>query len=446
MEYEPKTIPYSKEAEESLLGAVMLNPESLFELRDKVAAKEFYFHKNQWIWESVVSVYNRDEPVDIVTVGEELRKRGKLEEVGGTFYITGLMNDVPSSLHANAYASRVREKATRRKLFEEAGMLANDALDESKEINEIVSTHSKAINEQSTVEDTGIQLVDMVSGTIDVIAERIEQRARGERIDIGFQTGIGYIDRNFHGLKKGWLVYLAGSANVGKTQLAIQVSKVLAKQAPGSYVALEGDKESTVYRMLEGMMRVDAVDIEFGKVDATALYATLGEFEGLDYEFFYQPRLSVSELRAYVAKQKAERNIGWMFVDYVSLLEVAGKDRNEKDENMSQELRRICGEFNILLIGLDSIVKSGASGILSIEDIAGRYSKQHDSDITFGYSDYRPIKGIAQDLDDFERERRCRLMGVLKDRHRKNKGKIFPLEMDSGYVNDLLETSNKPYV
>jgi len=175
-------------------------------------------------------------------------------------------------------------------------------------------------------------------------------------------------------------------------------------------------------------------------VESSAVIKAIEEFEELDYDFFYTPRLSVHELRAYVAKQKAERDIGWIVIDYISLLTVPGiADKNERDEAMSAELRRITGEFNILTWGLDSIVKSGANKILSLEDIAGRFSKQHDSDITFGYSDYRAIKGICPEIDDPERKRNCRLLGVLKDRHRGNKGKIMALEQKHGLVVDFVE-------
>lgn len=428
-------VPHSRESEEALIGASMLNPEVVREVEGIVATPDFYYHHNRWVWDAITSVYNRKDPVDIITVMEELDRKGREFELTDLYKV---MNNVPSSLHGEAYAKRIAELSTRRKIIEAGTAQVNDAYDETKSINEIVSTRSRELSELSTVEDTGEPLVKIISEAIDVVADRINKRARGETIEIGYQTGIGCIDRNFKGLKRGWLVYWAGSANIGKTQAAIQVSKVFGKQGAGSYVALEGDKASMAYRMLEGVMRKDAVDIEFGKVDATALYKTLEEFEGLDYEFWYQPRLSVHELRAYVNKQRIERNLEWMVVDYISLLGVEGKDRNEKDENMSQELRRIASEFNILLVGLDSIVKSGSTKILSLEDIAGRYSKQHDSDITFGYSDYKVVKGIAPELDDAERQRHCRLLGVLKDRHRKQKSKLFPLEMVDGLVMDLV--------
>ena len=447
MNPEPQMVPHSRESEEALIGAALINPESIFETQDIVTDKDFYIHRNGWVWQALVSVYNRHDPVDLITVAEELDKAGHLEDVGGSAYLIQLTNNVPSSLHGKAYAKSVSETAVRRKMLVGASQLAQDAYDETKSINEVVASHSKFINDLSTVEDTGRPLVKIISDAADLVMERYNMRARGETVEIGYQTGIGYIDRNFKGLKKGWLVYDAGSPNVGKTKKATQISAVLAKQDPGCYIAMEGDGESAAYRLLEGKLGMTSTEIEFGEAEPTAVVKALEEFEELDYEYFYAPRLSVYELRAYVAKQKAERNIGWIVIDYVSLLTVPGiTDKNERDESMSAELRRITGEFNILTWGLDSIVKSGANKILSLEDIAGRFSKQHDSDITFGYSDYKAIKGLTPEIDDWERKRNCRLLGVLKDRHRGNKGKIMALELVDGLVIDFEEDRDNNYV
>ena len=434
-------IPHSRSSEEALIGSALMNPESLREVQDIVAIPDFYIHTNRLAWKALVTVYNRGDSVDIVTISEELG-----DTVSFT-YLMELVNKVPSSLHGKTYATKVRDTAKLRKGLEIASKIAKDAYKSEPDINEMVADATKALNELSTVDDTGKPLFKVISDAADLILERIEMRNRGEEVEIGYQTGIGYIDRNFKGLKKGWLVYLAGSPNVGKTKMATQLSAVLARQGAGCYIALEGDEQATAYRLLEGKLGASATDIEFGKVDPSAVIAAIGEFEELDYDFFYTPRLSVYELRAYVAKQKAERDIGWIVIDYVSLLTIPGvSDRNEKDEAMSAELRRITGEFNILTIGLDSIVKSGANKILSLDDIAGRFSKQHDSDITFGYSDYRAIKGLTPEIDDYERKRNCRLLGVLKDRHRGNKGKIMALEQENGLVTDFVEDRSKPYI
>ena len=440
-------VPHSRESEEALIGSAMINPESLFEVQDLVDVADFYIHRNQWVWQALVTVYNRGEPVDIITITEELDRMGKLETEIKPSYIIKLMNNVPSSLHGKAYAGRVSETAIRRRMLTQANSLATDAYDETKSINEIVADHSKTLNDLSTVEDTGRPLFEIISDVADIVNERYNMRSRGEDVEIGYQTGIPVIDRNFKGLKKKWLVYLAGSPNVGKTKMATQLSAVLARQDPGCYIALEGDEQATAFRLLEGKLGMSATDIEFGKAEPTAIIKAIEDFENLDYDFFYTRRLSVYELRAYVAKQKAERGIGWIVIDYVSLLSVPGViDKNEKDEEMSAELRRITGEFNVLMIGLDSIVKSGANKILSLEDIAGRFSKQHDSDITLGYSDYRVIKGLTEELDDFDRKRNCRLLGVLKDRHRGNKNKIMVLEQVDGLVQDFVEGDDDNFV
>jgi len=416
---------HNPEAERALIASCILDPSKL-DLLD-VEPHHFRDIDYQKIWKAMLSLSSPDAVTVSASSGVDINK---------ILEIT--MGDV-KFWNVDEYAGIVKKEYFGRKGAEIGGSIVTDAYN-GEDMSLKVAGYIKSLNELSTVEDTGRPLVKVISDAADLVLERIDMRARGEKVEIGFQTGIGYIDRNFKGLKKGWLVYDAGSPNVGKTKKATQISAVLAKQAPGCYIALEGDEEATAYRLLETKLGKSATDIEFGNVESSAVIKAIEEFEELDYDFFYTPRLSVHELRAYVAKQKAERDIGWIVIDYISLLTVPGiADKNERDEAMSAELRRITGEFNILTWGLDSIVKSGANKILSLEDIAGRFSKQHDSDITFGYSDYRAIKGICPEIDDPERKRNCRLLGVLKDRHRGNKGKIMALEQKHGLVVDFVE-------
>ena len=112
----PQLIPHSRESEEALVGSGFINPECIFEVQDMLNDKDFYIHRNGWIWEALVKVYNSGEPVDLITITEELDKKNRLAEIGGGAYITKLMNNVPSSLHAKAYAKRVRQTSIFRKM------------------------------------------------------------------------------------------------------------------------------------------------------------------------------------------------------------------------------------------------------------------------------------------------------------------------------------------
>lgn len=349
MTYSPQIVPHSREAEEAVIGAVLINPESFYDV--VLDPSEFYIHRNGWLWEAFTSLDRKKVPIDFITVIEEIDNTGRLVDIGGSAYITKLTSAVPSSYRIKHYAGIVKEKAIRRRLLMSANEQAKDAYSEDKDINEIVATHTRSLSELSTVEDKSRSISAAASDVMDIILERIEKRHKGEKIDIGFQTGVGYIDRNLKGLKRKWLVYLAGSPGVGKSMLAFQMSLVFAQQAPGDYIALEMDEEGLLYRAYSMRTGYEPTEVEFGEVDADKIISAYNKFEELPFNVFCPARLTIQELKAYISKQKADRGIGWVVVDYVSLLDTpTARAKIEEDEILSAELRKIANEFDILLM------------------------------------------------------------------------------------------------
>lgn len=433
-------VPHSTEAEEAVIGAVLINPESFYDV--SIPPEDFYIHRNRWCWQAFINLDKRKSVIDFVTIIEELDNLGHLADIGGQAYITKLINAVPSSLHTQHYAEIVKEKATRRRMLSAANEIAKGAYAEGKDINELVANSIRDLDKLSTVSQKGRAIAEVASEVMDTVLERINQVHDNKEIDVGFKTGVGYIDRNLEGLKRKWLVYLAGSPGVGKSMLAFQMALVFAKQAPGDYVALEMDEEGLLYRAYSMRTGETPTDIEFGRVDSNKIINAYSQFEDLPFQVFCPARLSSHELKAYIAKQKAERDIGWVIVDYVSLLETPqSRSKIEEDEHLSAELRKIASEFDILVIGLDSITKSGASGMLGLADVRGSFTKQHDADLSFGMSKYKAMNGIAPEVS-IERQRNCRLLQSLKDRHRGTADMIFPLELVAGLVDDLQEMTN----
>ena len=437
----PVIVPNSTTSEEALIGAVMIDP-SQFDLLD-VSMDDFYIHRNQWIWFAFTQLHNNNMPIDFITVTEQLDKNGKLEELGGSAYLTKALTGVPSSLHAEAYAERVRETAIRRRMLTSANELAKSAYDETIHINDGIATAVGKLNKLTTVSDVGVPMSQLASNTYEAVETNFTKRHNNEKIHYGFQTGIMQLDRAMRGLKQGWLVYLAGSPGVGKSMLALQSAMVFAKQSPGCYVALEMTKEALAYRAYGMKTGSDPTKVEFGEVSMNKITKALDNMQGLDMEIFCVPRMDIQEFRAYVARQKYERDIQWVVLDYVSLLSTPmNLEKNEKDEMLSAELRRISLEYNVLLIGLDSVNKGGASGILSLEAISGNFRKQHDSDLTIGYSKYKAIGSVVE-IEDTQRQKNCRLLGVLKDRHRGNGGRIMGLELVDGLIRELVADNNE---
>jgi replicative DNA helicase len=299
-------------------------------------------------------------------------------------------------------------------------------------VNEIAAFAIRELDKLTTVSGSGREIAQAASEVMDGILLNIEKRHNREKIDYGLQTGINKVDNLFKGLKPGWLVYLAGSPGIGKSMLALQWAMVFAKQAPGSYVALEMSEDALLFRAYSMKMGDDPTDVEFGNVDSTKIISAYSEMEDLDIHLFCPARLTIQELKAYISKQKAERGIKWIVLDYVSLVDVPRtNDKVADDEYLSTELRKIASEYNVMLLGLDSVTKAGATGYLSLDAIRGSFTKQHDADISFGYSQLKD-KEI-----DKERLRNCRGLGVLKDRHRGNGGRMFSLELKDGLIDGL---------
>ena len=138
-------VPYSREAEEAVLGAVLVNPEAYYDVAQFLAPEDFYLHRNRWIYESFTSLHDQRLPIDLLTVSEELERQGRLDEVGGPAYLTGLLNSVPTSLHAEAYGHLVEHTGTRRRLLEAANQIARLAYQSETMIEEVVNDAEKAI-------------------------------------------------------------------------------------------------------------------------------------------------------------------------------------------------------------------------------------------------------------------------------------------------------------
>ena len=141
----PQMVPHSREAEEAVIGAVLINPEAYYDVAQFLAADDFYIHRNKWIWETFVSLHDRNEAIDLVTVTEDLDQQGHLADIGGAAYITKLINNVPSSLHAEAYGHRVEETAIRRRMLNAANKIAKLAYEENLSLDTVMDDSEKAV-------------------------------------------------------------------------------------------------------------------------------------------------------------------------------------------------------------------------------------------------------------------------------------------------------------
>ncbi|HEX2979113.1 MAG TPA: DnaB-like helicase N-terminal domain-containing protein, partial [Anaerolineaceae bacterium] len=247
---EPQVVPHSREAEEAVLGAVLINPETYYDVAQFLQADDFYIQRNQWIWDTFTRLHERRVPIDFLTVSEDLDQQNRLAEVGGPAYLTALVNQVPTSLHAEAYAHIIEENALRRRMLTAANQVAKLAYNQNQSIDTVIDDAEKAIfgvSERRARHD--LQPIQQV---LSDYYDRIDQLyQRGAEI-YGVPTGLIDLDKLLGGLNKSDLLIVAGRPGMGKTGFMLSVAKNAAQRYKKhvAIFSLEMSNEQLVQRLI----------------------------------------------------------------------------------------------------------------------------------------------------------------------------------------------------
>lgn len=375
------SVPQSREAEEAVLGSVMINPNALYDL-SFLHTHHFYIHRNGWIWAVYVALDLRRTPIDPVTVADELERRGQLQEVGGRAYLTSLLNQVPSSLNAEAYGRIVEAKAARRAMIQAANNIAVLAYDESKPIETCISTAAE--------ETAGLEILNNSSNFVNLgdllsnVYDEVEQRSKDPKEVWGLSTGLPKFDKKTGGLQLGELVYVAGSPGVGKTWLDLSWAMELGKQEPGALISLEMKRNSIGRRVLSGVTGVSTRDMKSGFVqekDWSVLTNAIEKFERYPV-WIDDSSYDSARLRSTLTWLKHEKGIRWFILDYALLMMDSGKDETEQSKIISANMKRIVHDLNICGVVLHSVTKMGMDGEEpKMGDQRGSGQAIHDADV-----------------------------------------------------------------
>ena len=219
----PQVVPQSREAEEAVIGAVLINPDAYYDVAQFLQANDFYIHRHKWIWEVFNRLHERRTPIDLLTVSEELDQLNQLAEVGGPAYLTALINNVPTSLHAEAYGRIVEETSIRRRMLTAANEIAKLAYQQENSIESVMDEAEKSVfgvSERRMTRD--LQTIQQV---LSDYYDRIDQLAsRGDEF-YGVPTGFIDLDKLLSGLQPSDLLIVAGRPGMGKTAFMLSVAK-----------------------------------------------------------------------------------------------------------------------------------------------------------------------------------------------------------------------------
>jgi replicative DNA helicase len=381
--------PHNREAEEAVLGAVLIYPEAYFELSQKLKAEDFYIVRNRWVWESYSTLIERRNNIDLLTVSAALQEKNHLEEIGGTAYLTALINQTPTSLHAQAYAEIVEENAMRRRMLEAANHLAKQAYDRGKSISTLLDEAEKAVfglSERRITYD--LQPIQNVLGSY---YDRIDQLSQRPDEIFGVPTGLIDLDKILGGLQKSDLLIIAGRPGMGKTGFMLSVAKNAA-QKHRKHVAvfsLEMSNEQLIQRLIAQETGIDSQRLRSGQLFDDEWAKFNHAIEVLSDTHIWlddTPAITPLSLRTKCRRLHMEHHLDLIIVDYLQLMagDTRTENRVQEVSYISRNLKVLARELNVpVLVGaqLSRAVEQRADKRPVLSDLRESGSLEQDSDI-----------------------------------------------------------------
>lgn len=380
--------PQNLEAERSVLGALLIDENAVVQVVEYLRPEHFYNPNHGKIFEAVSNLFERREPVDIVTLTNELKKLGSLEEIGGSGYLADLSSSVPTSAHVSHYSRMVQECALKRQLITAAGEISEMACDESCEAATLLDQAEQrlfAISQTNFRRDFTV-----IRKTLEVAFDQLDELQRNPGGLRGIPTGLSSLDEILAGLQNSNLVILAARPSVGKTSLATNIAQFAAvnKKIPVGIFSLESSKEQLVYRMLSAQADVDGWRLTTGRLeedDFRKIGEAMGELAESPIFIDDTPGSHIMEMRAKARRLQMEHGVKLIIVDYLQLARGRSRDnRVQEVSEISQALKNLARELNIPVLALSQLsraVESRTSPRPQLSDLRESGSIEQDADV-----------------------------------------------------------------
>jgi replicative DNA helicase len=436
--------PQNIEAEQAVLGAILIEADALTTVTELLVPFDFYRKTHQMIYEAMLKVAESGEPVDLVTVTAELQDAGQIEEIGGVAYLANLANSVPTAANVDHYSALVREKSVMRRLINTATKIATTGYEGGVDVAEMIDDAEKRILEitQAGAISKGFTPIkDVLLNTF----ERIEFLFSNKGGVTGIPSGYPDLDKMTSGFQRSDLIILAARPAVGKTAFALNVAQNIAVRA-GETVAifsLEMGKEQLVQRMLCAEANIDAGKMRSGFLeedDWPKLTMAVGTLSEAPIFIDDTPGITVHDIRAKCRRLKAEHGIGLILIDYLQLIQGRGKGDNRQQEvsEISRTLKLIARELNVPVIALSQLsrsVEQRQDKRPMMSDLRESGSIEQDADIvSFLYRDdyYNPESERKNIIEVIIAKQRSGPTGTVELVFLKNFNKFVSLERAPG--------------
>ncbi|MCB0318396.1 MAG: replicative DNA helicase [Bdellovibrionales bacterium] len=355
--------PQAIEAEKSVLGGVLLDNDAINVAAEFLQAEDFYNGAHRNIFDAMLALYNRREPIDVITLSEQLKAMGSLEAVGGVDSISSLASLVPSAANVPYYVKVIKDKSLRRKLIHEASSLINEAFADTDDLDTFLDSAEQRILSVSDNRTGGnfAKVGDIVQDTIKVVEQLYDQK----EIVTGVPSGFKELDKKTAGFQPSDLIIVAARPSMGKTSLAMSMTQnaAIGYSRPAAIFSLEMSKEQLVLRMLCSEARVGNSKVRTGHLgerDFPSLVDAASKIADAPVYIDDTPALTITELRAKARRLHNEVGLGMIVVDYLQLLRspMYAKSREQEISDISRSLKALAKELNIPVIALSQLNRS----------------------------------------------------------------------------------------
>jgi replicative DNA helicase len=380
--------PHSQEAEESVLGAMLLDKDAVIAVAEFLQPEDFYDERLKEIYQACLDLYESREPIDVLTVTESLKKRKGMKKIGSASFLADLANKVPTAAHVEHYGRIVKDTATKRALMSAASRLVDISFDETMGATEVLD---KAESEVFALSQKNLsKAFTSVRETLAESFDRIDELHKSGEGMRGVPTGFTDIDNALAGMQKSNLLILAARPGVGKTSLALNIAQDVAvrQKRPVGFFSLEMSREELVDRLLVGQADIDAWKLKTGKLsddDFSKLSDAMGELAEAPLFIDDTPALSILEMRTKARRLQVEEGIDLLIVDYLQLARSRNlENRVQEVSEISQGLKNLARELKIPVFALSQLsraVETRGGKKPQLSDLRDSGSIEQDADV-----------------------------------------------------------------
>ncbi len=411
--------PYNIEAEQAVLGALMLDKDAIFQISDFIIGSDFYQPKHEIIFGAIYDLLSRSDPIDFLAVSNRLKEKKQLTKVGGKQYLMELIDATPATASIGYYGQIIKKKRLLRDLIRTAGEIAELGYDEEQEAEHILDEAERRIFSitQRSVRKSFVEL----KNALEEAFARIDQLSRGGEGLRGVPTGFPDLDNILSGLQKSDLIILAARPSLGKTTLAMDIARnaALAHNVSVGIFSLEMSKDQLVDRMLASQSGVNLWKIRTGKLSSKGQHNDFSLIQGAFGALSTAPiyiddtnSTSVNQIRAMSRRLQAEKGLGLIIVDYIQLLESRAENRVQQVSEISRALKGLARELDLPVLVLSQLsraVEHRQNSLPRLSDLRDSGSIEQDADV---------VLFIHREDKDRPQSKRKNIADILISKHR----------------------------